>query len=97
MTDEERFKRQLEYLDGIDIEKYMPRCENMAIHELMQEIEADYNNTEYTNNEVLEGYIFNFCNEAEFIDYLQERYGDRNFGVSEICYYRFYMSAKEPK
>jgi len=68
-------EKQYEYLDKIDIEKYMLNCPSGSITDLMSSISYDYDDTELTNNDFLDGCIFNVCDEDEFIKYLQKRYG----------------------
>ena len=82
--------KQFKYLDQIDIEKYMRSCGSNKIGDLMSAIEEDYDNTDFTNNDFLEGFIFNWCNEEEFIEYLEKRYGER-FSVQEYSYHVFYI------
>ena len=79
---------QFGYLDQIDIEKYMKNCKSSKVGVLISAIERDYNDTEFTNNDFLEGCIFNCCNEEEFIEYLENRYGKR-FSTTEHTYHTF--------
>lgn len=87
-TYEEEMAIQFGYLDQIDIEKYMKNCTTGKVRELIDAIERDYDNTEFTENDFLEGCIFNYCNEEEFIDYLEERFGKR-FSTREWSYKTF--------
>ena len=80
--------KQYSYLDKIDIEKYMNECTTHLVSDLMDAIENDYNDTEFTNNDFLQGYIFCHMNECEFIEYLEKRYGKR-FNWREHSYYTF--------
>ena len=59
---------QFGYLDQIDIEKYMKNCKSSKVGDLISAIERDYDDTDFTNNDFLEGCIFNRCNEEEFIE-----------------------------
>ena len=79
---------QFGYLDKIDIEKYMKNCKSSKVGDLISAIERDYDDTEFTNNDFLEGFIFNRCNEEEFIEYLEKRYGKR-FSTTEHTYHTF--------
>ena len=85
---EEQMAEQFKYLDQIDIEKYMKNCTTKKVGELISAIERDYDNTEFTDNEFLQGCIFNWCNEEEFIEYLEKRYGSR-FSSQEYSYHTF--------
>ena len=79
---------QFSYLDQIDIEKYMKNCKSSKVGDLISAIERDYDDTDFTNNNFLEGCIFNRCNEEEFIEYLEKRYGKR-FSTTEHTYHIF--------
>ena len=85
---EQQMKEQFKYLDQIDIERYMKNCTTNKIGELISAIERDYDNTEFTDNDFLEGCIFNWCSEEEFIEYLEKRYGKR-FSSREVSYNTF--------
>lgn len=85
---EEEMAKQFSYLDQIDIEKYMKNCTTGKIGELINAIERDYDNTDLTDNDFLQGCIFNYCNEEEFVEYLAERYGKR-FSTTEHFYRTF--------
>ena len=79
---------QFGYLNQIGIEKYMKNCKSSKVGDLISAIERDYDDTEFTNNDFLEGCIFNRCNEEEFIEYLEKRYGKR-FSTIEHTYHTF--------
>ena len=79
---------QFGYLNQIDIEKYIKNCKSSKVEDLISAIERDYDDTEFTNNDFLEGCIFNRCNEEEFIEYLEKRYGKR-FSTTEHIYHTF--------
>ena len=88
MSYEEEMAIQFGYLDQIDIEKYMNTCKSKKVGDLISAIERDYNDTEFTKNDFLQGCIFNMCNEEEFIEYLEKRYG-RRFRTTEHSYHTF--------
>lgn len=73
-------------LDTIELLPYIERFKRKDLTELIHAIEDDYNNTELTNNEYLEGYIFNWLTVEEIIDYFQKRY-PKEFKV--IAYYNY--------
>ena len=85
---EKEMEIQFGYLDQIDIESYMRNCKSSKVGDLISAIERDYDDTDFTNNDFLEGYIFNRCNEEEFIEYLEKRYGKR-FSTTEYSYHTF--------
>ena len=77
-------------LDKIDLEKYLTNRTVNRVDYIMDDIEHDYDNTELTNNEDLQGCIFNWLNEEEFSEYLKKRYGDRfNYRETVITYNTF--------
>lgn len=68
-----------EYLNPIDFLPYIEKFKGHDIEEMISAIEDDYNGTPLTDNELLEGCIFNWLNTEELIDYLTERYGEEKF------------------
>ena len=84
---------QFGYLDKIDIEGYMNNCKTQKVSELISAIERDYDNTDFTNNDFLQGCIFNRCSEEEFIEYLGKRYGSR-LRLTEHCYHTFRLQVQ---
>lgn len=77
---------QYSYLDKIDIEKYMKHCTTGKVDDLISAIERDYNFTDFTNNDFLEGFIFNNCSEEEFVEYLEHRFGKRFHSREVSCH-----------
>ena len=61
-------------LDSIDLVPYIKGHVNKDIHYLMHDLELEYDNSEQTNNELLQGCLFNVIGPEEFIDYLEKRY-----------------------
>lgn len=84
---EKEYKVQEETLDKIDFLPYIEKYKGKEFWEMKTAVEDDYDYTELTNNDVLEGCTFNWYSEDEIIDYLQNRYPDK-FRVIEICYYQ---------
>lgn len=82
-------KENIEILDGIDFEPYFKYAEKgHMLREFLNAIEVDFDGTELTNNDILEGCIFNWLSEFETIEYFEKRYPDK-FKVTEISYYIF--------
>ena len=82
---EKEYAVQKETLDKIDFLPYIEKYKGKKFWDLVSAVEDDYDNTELSNNEVLEGCIFNWYAEDEIIDYLQKRYPGK-FRTTEICY-----------
>ena len=82
---EKEYAVQKEALDKIDFLPYIEKYKGKRFWDLVSAVEDDYDNTELSNNEVLEGCIFNWYAEDEIIDYLQKRYPGK-FRTTEICY-----------
>lgn len=97
LTDEElqnrATKAQKEVLDKIDFLPYIKNAHNENILHLMFAVEKDYDNTELTNNEFLEGDTFNWISVDEFVSYLRERY-PKNFDYYEVTEYRVVYNAR---
>lgn len=96
LTDAELSKRatkaQKEVLDKIEFLPYIKDAHNKNILRLMEAVEKDYDNTELTNNEFLEGDTFNWISVNEFLDYLYKRY-PKNFDWYEVTEYRVVYNA----
>ena len=75
-------------LDNIDFVPYLEKLDGREIYELMEAVRADYNNKELTDNDVLKGEIFNFINDVELAEYLENRYKGK-FSWHECSYYLF--------
>lgn len=82
---EKEYAVQKEALDKIDFLPYIEKYKGKKFWDLVRAVEDDYDNTELSNNEVLEGCIFNWYAEDEIIYYLEKRYPDK-FRTTEICY-----------
>lgn len=82
---EKEYAVQKETLDKIDFLPYIEKYKGKKFWDLVSAVEDDYDNTELSNNEVLEGCIFNWYAEDEIIDYLHKRYPGK-FRTTEICY-----------
>ena len=78
-------KVQKEALDKIDFLPYIEKYKGKKLWDLISAVEDDYDNTELTNNEVLEGCTFNWFDESEIIDYLEKRYPGK-FMAQEVSY-----------
>lgn len=82
---EKEYAAQKEALDKIDFLPYIEKYKGKKLWDLISAVEDDYDNTELTNNDVLEGCTFNWYSEDEIIDYLEKRYPGK-FRTTEICY-----------
>ena len=89
MKDKDYTSENIKILDSIDFSpyfKYIKRGEK--IDNFFDAIENDFNNTDLTNNDILEGFVFNWLGESELIEYFEYRYPEK-FRVSEYSYYIF--------
>lgn len=64
-------------LDSIDLVPFFEKHEGERLDDLIIELKDIYDGTELTNNEYLEGCIFNQMPYEEFIEYLVKRYGEK--------------------
>lgn len=65
---------QLDFLDSIDFTPYLG-IEGVTLEDIMDTIEFDYESSNFVEMpEELEGNVFNNMDEAEFAEYLEERY-----------------------
>ena len=71
-------------LDSIDLVPYIKKYINDDVHCLIDELELEYDNTKQTDNELLQGCLFNVVGPEEFIDYLEKRY-EGKFTTYETC------------
>ena len=61
-------------LDSIDLVPYIKKWVDDDVRCLIDELELEYDNSEQTDNELLQGCLFNVIGPEEFIDYLEKRY-----------------------
>lgn len=77
----------LKMLDKIDFEKFFDES-TVPMYDLRKKIEDEYNNTDFTNNDVMEGWVFNWVSDCELQEYLEARYPKfRAYEVTEVYYY----------
>lgn len=61
-------------LDTIDFLPFIEKYKGGKFNDLRFEIENKYDGTEFTQNDVMEGFIFNWLTDEEIVDYLEKRY-----------------------
>lgn len=83
MSDDDKLEFTEKLLDKIDLSGYLKEYKGKSLSDLMDILGDDYDFTDFTKNEVCEGVLFNWMNEAEFEDYLHERY-HKNFYTTEV-------------
>ena len=85
MTYQEEIKLSYDFFDTIDFLQFIPESTYwLSIDEIMSEIEQYYNH-HLDLPTIFEGYIFNFINKYEFMEYLKDRY---NFPIKcKTIYY----------
>lgn len=79
-------KFQYETLDKIDFLPFIKKYKHKKFIEMIRDIEKTYDHTDICDNDVLEGFIFNWISEYELAEYLKKRYKE-NFKVYEVSYY----------
>ena len=78
-------EKNKEYLDKIDFIPYIKKSYDIdGIIELVQE---DYDDTDFTNNDILCGNILNWYDTYDFKIYLEKRYNIKFNEQIEIKYY----------
>lgn len=87
MAKKDRTEDNLKMLDSIDFLPFIGEAP-VRVDELMSKIEHAYRGTDFVNNEVMKGYVFNWIGNSELCDYLSERYPKfRSYEVTEeFCY-----------
>lgn len=89
MSDIDYSKENIKILDSIDFSpyfKHIKRGEN--VWTFFNAIEDEFDHTQLANNDILEGYIFNWLGEIELIEYFEKRYPNE-FKTIECTEYRF--------
>lgn len=81
----EEQKIQFDYLDKIDFKPYIKKYEDLD--DLWYAVKNDYDNTPLSNNDFLQGCVFNRIGKFELSCYLLTRYGI-NYREEEIFIYR---------
>ena len=72
-----------QFLDKIDFLPYIEKFKGKKFTDMMNEIEDEWDSKDIVQNDnVLEGFLFNYITENEFADYLKNRYD--NFGYYEV-------------
>ena len=83
----DRTKENLQMLDSIDFTKLFDEA-TVPLYNLRKKLEDKYDNTDFTNNEVMEGCVLNWISDCELVEYLEERYPKfRAYEVTEQYYY----------
>lgn len=89
MSDINYTEENIKILDSIDFSPYFDYIERgKSVLSFFDEIEKKFDNTEFTNNDILEGFLFNWMSESEMIEYFEKRYPDV-FKVVEVYQYIF--------
>ena len=89
MSDIDYIKENIKVLDSIDFSPYFKYIEKgKSVLTFIRAIEDEFDNTEPVNNDILEGYIFNWLSECEIVEYFEKRYPDK-FKTIQYTEYRF--------
>ena len=82
-------KDNIKILDSIDFTPYFKYIKyGDDVWNFFNAIENDFNNTELTNTDILEGDIFNWLSFSEMIEYFENRYPNK-FRIVELVKYVF--------
>lgn len=79
---EQELQNTEEFLDKIDIASFANENDK-SIYDLMDRIESAYQNAPELDNDIFEGFVFNWMDHNEFLEYLEKRYG-KKFEAREI-------------
>jgi len=77
-------EKNKEYLNKIDFIPYLERYD--ILKDLVYAVEDDYDYTDFTKDDFLQGSIFNSMSNYDIQDYLNERYKDQ-YELKEPEYY----------
>lgn len=96
MTNEEfekGYKYNLSILDKLDLSRFL--ISGKTIWDIRGEIEDAYDDNEFSpeitemvENDIMQGFIFNYLSEDEFMDYLVEKY---NIHIKEDVHIDYYI------
>ena len=82
-------EENIKVLDSIDFSPYLKYIEKgKSVTTFIRVIENEFDYTELVNNDILEGYIFNWLTVFEIVEYFEKRYPDK-FKVIVYTEYRF--------
>lgn len=83
-----RTNENLKMLDEIDFYGFFEECSE-SVSDLMRRIENKYRDTKFVDNDIMQGYVFNWVDQWELSEYLKERYPDKfhSYEVTDINYY----------
>ncbi len=82
-------KENVKVLDSIDFSPYFKYIEKgKSVSTFIRVIENEFDHTELVNNDILEGFIFDWLSESEIVEYFEKRYPDK-FKTIEYTEYRF--------
>lgn len=90
----EAYSKSIEILDTIDFMPYIKLCDGSDIDILREKMSNEYNYTETTNNEFMQGCLFNVIGDDELISYLINRYGS-DISISQINQIKLYCKTND--
>lgn len=90
----EAYSKSIEILDTIDFMPYIKLCDGSDIDILREKMSNEYNYTEITNNEFMQGCLFNVIGDDNLISYLINRYG-ADISVSQINQIKLYCKTND--
>lgn len=85
----DRTKENLKMLDEIDFNEFFSESSE-SIWDLRTRVDEKYSNTDFSNNDVMEGCVFNWVSCDELGEYLEERYPEK-FHFYEVSDWHYYV------
>ena len=85
---EDRTQENIKMLDEINFDEFFQEAtEN--VHDLMNRVEDRYDHTKFSDNDVMQGYVFNWIDQYDLCEYLKNRYPEKftSYEVTEMYYY----------
>lgn len=82
-------KENIKVLDTIDFSPFFKYIEKgQSVWNFLNAIEDKFDYTQLVNNDICEGYIFNWLSESEIVEYFEKRYPNE-FKTTTYTEYRF--------
>jgi len=91
----EAVNKTIAVLDTIDFIPFLKESDDLDF--LRTRMSNVFDDTKLTNNEYMEGYLFNVITDEKLVDYLKERYKDDICIYDYTCYKIEYKKANTPE
>ena len=85
---EDRTQENIKMLDKINFDEFFREASENVL-DLMNRVEDRYDHTKFSDNDVMQGYVFNWIGQDDFCEYLKNRYPERfhSYEITETYYY----------